>query len=85
MWNVIEVNSKNVSDFNLLSLLLTFNRFHTFYGVSISDFEQVNAGSINELWNGICFGLEQWSFPTCTHTHISPPELFTFNWLAISN
>ena len=31
-------------------------------GVSISDFEQVNADSIDELYNGIYFGTEQ----TCT-------------------
>ena len=34
----------NFTDVVLLSFLLTLNRFHTLFGVSIDDFEQVNAG-----------------------------------------
>ena len=33
-----------MSDFVLVPLFLTLNRFHTLFGVSTVDFEQVNAG-----------------------------------------
>ena len=35
---------ENVIDVVLVALLLTFNRFHIFFGFVIVDFEQVNAG-----------------------------------------
>ena len=52
-----EVNS-DICDIGLRSLLLTFIRFHTLSDLSFVDFEQVNAGSVDELWNGIYFGPE---------------------------
>ena len=46
MWNVFEGQQNNFNDINLVSLLLTFTYSS---GVSISDFEQVNADSVDEL------------------------------------
>ena len=37
-----------------LCCLLSTDLAHTF-GISISDFDRVNAGSLDELWSGICF------------------------------
>ena len=44
-----------------LKMELSTDFTHSF-GVSISDFEHVNAGSVDELYNRIYFGPEQ----TCT-------------------
>ena len=38
----------------MVSLLLTLDRFHTFSGGSIVDFEQVNAGWVISQFIGIC-------------------------------
>ena len=39
----------DVNDFVLVSLLLTFNRPCTFICVSVSDFDRVHDGSVDEL------------------------------------
>ena len=59
------------------------SHIHVSSGVSIGDFEQVNAGSVDKLQN-IIF-LDDSSTPAHLHTSISPPKLVTFHWLAISN
>ena len=41
-----------------MSLLLTLTDFTHSSGVSIDDFEQVNAGSVDELYNGIYIRIE---------------------------
>ena len=42
--NIFKVNNKNVV---LVFLLLTLNIFHTFFRVSIVDFEQVNVNFVH--------------------------------------
>ena len=38
----IKTHQKDVNDVVMVFLLLTLNLFHTFFSVSIADFEQVN-------------------------------------------
>ena len=49
-----EINS-DTCDIGLRSLMLTFTHSSD---LSFVDIEQVNAGSVDELWNGIYFGPE---------------------------
>ena len=41
---MFKVNNKDINGVVLVSLLLTFNIFHTLFSVFIVDFEQVGAG-----------------------------------------